>query len=48
MIQDIFPHRLLNSYVPDKNHTDDSLAVVFEDGKMKLNNGNSTIIYTKK
>ena len=36
MIQDIFPHRLLNSYVPDKNHTDDSLAVVFEDGKLLI------------
>jgi len=36
MIQDIFPHRLINSYVPDKHHTDDSLAVVFEDGKLLI------------
>ena len=36
MIQDIFPHRLLNSYVPDKEHDDDSLAVVFDEGKLLI------------
>jgi NAD+ diphosphatase len=29
MIQDILPHKLINSYDPQKRHTDGSLAIVF-------------------
>ena len=31
MIQDILPHKLINSYDPQKTHNDSSLAVVFTD-----------------
>ena len=31
MIQDIFPHKLINSYDPHKNCSDSSLAIVFTD-----------------
>lgn len=31
MIQDILPHKLINSYDPGKRHSDSSLAVVFTD-----------------